>query len=100
MAKVLSIHVNQLQTAGWDDPSIVKVRTSITLQETDEDPINLTGVDFSLSNNTLGVYKTAIQLNADLVDAVKTYLNTYYSIPTSGYSTSYLSGGWGLLSLL
>lgn len=47
----------------------------------------------SIDLKTLGIYRTALQMNLAIVDEVKDYMLDTFQIPTNGYAATYLYGG-------
>lgn len=97
--KVLHIHVVSLGLAQGED--VMSVQLDIQIGEDGEDTIG-TNLTPNLDLKTmLGTYKTALQLNQELVESVKDYLaDEPFNIPTNAYLTTFLSGGYGALNLL
>lgn len=65
-----------------------------------DDASNLTDVMHAdIPLKTLGVYKTPLEMNQDVVAAVKQHLLTFNAIPTNGYAATYVSGAYGSLTI-
>ncbi len=95
--RVLHIHITGIDAAPDDDS--VQPNCDINVGISDASPI---GDSYSptITLKLLGVYKTAIQMNISVADACKDFLSSSYSIPTNGYAAVYVTGAYGLLSIL
>lgn len=97
MDRVLHIHVTALGLATEETQVSTQVDVRIGIDGEESISFNLTP---EITLKTLGVYKTAIQMNVAIADAVKSYAYDTYSIPTNGYVATYVSGAYGLLNVL
>lgn len=97
MARVLHVHMVALDLPTGSTQMSVQTDIRVGIDGEDTVTTNLTPV---INLKTLGIYKTAIQMNIAIMDAVKSYLCDEYSIPTNGYAQEYLSGGYNTLNIL
>jgi len=79
MATVL--HIQQAGLSHWDDPEVIVPVLDFRVVRTGEDEIS-GSVTPTINIKVLGIYKTAVQLSADCVNAVKDYVEATYSITT------------------
>jgi hypothetical protein len=96
--RALHIHVSGPQTAP--DHETVTVGCTIFVGFSDDDQLQDSLTPELELKTGLGIYKTEIQLNADIAAAVKAYLYSSQSIPTNGYAATYVSGAYGALTIL
>lgn len=96
--RVMNIHVSQINSAADHETVNLALQFRIGISDASEisDSLNQ---DISLKTG-LGLYKTSIQLNADIAVLVKDFAYSTYSVPTNGYAATYVSGAYGLLNLL
>ena len=81
MAKVL--YVNGISIGSWTDPDVVKAYIAYSIVQTGEDHIE-DGFEFETSAKLLGLWKTALQLNANVMDAVEAHALANHSV--SGFN--------------
>jgi hypothetical protein len=99
--RVLHVHVGGLDSipSGHGDDQVT-VTLQILVGIDGDDPLS-DSLPATLTLKTLlGLYKTAIQLNVDVAEAAKAHMYSSQSIPTNGYAAVYVSGAYGLLSIL
>jgi len=97
MAKVLHAHIVGFPDI-WSDPDVVKLNVEWRVVQTGEDPDYNGTVELQIGLKTLGIYRTAVQMNSQVLAAVEDYILNNYSV--SGFNAEYLSGGYNLLNLL
>jgi len=95
VAKVLQIFVAGL--SGNDDETTVHPVLDLKFSETGQ-PVLEASAYPSITLKVLGVYKTELQLNNNMVQAAKDFLESNYSI--TGIDATYLSAGFTLASIL
>lgn len=95
--RVLYIHVPAV--GNPNGVTSLDLAPSVIVGLDDGDPIVETPT-IVINLKTLGIYKTAIQMNLALADAVKQFMLDEHSIPINGYAATYVSGAYGLLNIL
>lgn len=96
--RVLNIHVANINDAP--DHETVNLALSIKVGFSDTTALTDSLNQDIAQKNGLGLYRTSIEMNLAVADAVKSFLNSSYSIPTNGYAAVYVSGAYGLLNIL
>ncbi|HET9063684.1 MAG TPA: hypothetical protein VFO62_10385 [Candidatus Binatia bacterium] len=96
--RVLNVHVTGLQ--GAPDHESVQLALDIKVGRSDGAAITDTLNPTLDLKNALGVYRTAIEMNLEVIEAAKDHMLSSQSIPTNGYAAVYVSGAYGLLSIL
>lgn len=97
MAKVIHVHVAGVEEAP--DDNTVKLSLSIKVADGGSQVVTDTLVP-TVTLKTLGVYRTAVQMNQKVMTEAKAFVEDTYSIDADSYAAEYLSGGYGLLNLL
>jgi hypothetical protein len=100
LTTVRALHVHVTGPTGAADHETVTVGVQIIVGFSDDDYLTDSFFPELELKTVLGLYKTAIQMNADVAEEVKDFLYSSYSIPTNGYAAVYVSGAYGLLNLL
>lgn len=95
--RVLHVHVSGLDSIPSGGK--VKLQCQLLVDRSDGSTIS-DSVAPELEVKPGLLYRTSIEMNVAIADAAKAHLNTYYSIPTDGYDAVYVTGAYGLLSIL
>jgi len=97
MARVLIAHVGDLKATSNDSVANGDIYIRVTNPPSGPNPLDTIATDLAVGLKVLGLYRTPIQLNNQLVTVIKDYLNNVHSIPTNSYDAAYVSGGLGSL---
>lgn len=96
MALVLHGHIAGF-AAVWSDPDVVKASVEWRVIKSDENDYGGTA-ELQINLKSLGLYRTAVQMNAQVLAALVAYVADAYNL--SNFDAQYLSGGYNLLNLL
>jgi hypothetical protein len=88
------LHIQQAGYSHWDDPEVTIPVLDFRVVRTGEDEIS-GSITPTINIKVLGIYKTAVQLSADCVQAVKDYIESTYSITT--FNKTYVMAEYSVL---
>lgn len=96
MARVLNVAVSENKVASDSEGRFSAIITVANPPE-GVNPLDVTVSDLAFGLKVLGVYRTPIQCNQQMLIAVRDYLDSVYSIPTNSYDAEFLSGAMATL---
>lgn len=87
-----ALHIHMESPIQAADHETITVSTKIIVGFDDQAEISDT-LHADIGLKTLGLYRTALQMNVAIVEAVKDYMLATFGIATNGYAATYLYGG-------